>query len=686
MATLEKIRNHGALLLIVVGVAMLAFILGDFFSSGSTFANRSRENIGSIEGNDIHYTEYEAAREQLTEVMKIETGRNDMNDEMQSYINNQTWQTILAKYTLETQAEKIGMTVTTNELSELCIGEHPHQIIQQRRAFYDQSGQFNRLGLIQFLNSIDADPEDAEQAASIEQARSYWKYWENAVRLNYLQEKYINLLSELIGANTVDAKYAFNSRLTTANVLYAEQPYYSIPDSTIKISNGDIRKLYNQRKEQYKQEPNRAINYVIFDIVPSSYDYEEVEQWINRLHDEFINAPISELAAIVNSNSDIVYDGKNYSESTIPARYKDFAFSKGAKAGNVTEISFSDDTYSIARLIETGYALSDSVKLRYTVLANANQLDSLKQEWAKGAYGDASELGWLEETDMPKEMADQAFSLANHSIFSLPYGTGLQVAQIMEKSPATPKVKMAILERKVTASSKTYAALYNDAKQFVINNNTEEKFFAAAEEKGMTVHPVFNIDKNANKVDDLKQSRTIVRWAFGAKDGAVSDIFDCGDKYVAAVLTEVHDGEYRTFDEVSADLRREVLRDKKAEQIISSLQGINTLEEAAGKMNSEVLTADNVTFNAYRFGNAGVEPAAIGTALALQEGETSAPVKGNNGVFVLRSVSKNTTEGTFDAAAEIQQLNARYSYSLPYQLVNLIEEKADITDNRSNFY
>ncbi len=422
MATLEKIRKHGALLLIVVGVAMLAFILGDFFSSGSTFANRSRENIGSIEGNDIHYTEYEAAREQLTEVMKIETGRNDMNDEMQSYINNQTWQTMLAKYTLETQAEKIGMTVTTDELSELCIGEHPHQIIQQRRAFYDQSGQFNRLGLIQFLNSIDADPEDAEQAASIEQARSYWKYWENAVKLNYLQEKYINLLSELVGANNVDAKYAFNSRLTTANVLYAEQPYYSIPDSTVKVNNGDIRKLYNQRKEQYKQEPNRAINYVIFDINPSSYDYEEVEQWINRLHDEFINAKTNELAAIVNSNSDIVYDGKNYSESTIPARYKDFAFSKGAKAGDVTAISFADDTYSIARLVETGYNLSDSVKLRYTVLANANQLDSLKQQWSKGAFGDATELGWLQETDMPKEMADKAFSLANHSIFSLPYG------------------------------------------------------------------------------------------------------------------------------------------------------------------------------------------------------------------------------------------------------------------------
>lgn len=686
MATLERIRKHGALLLIVVGVAMLAFILGDFFSSSSTFANRSRENIGSIEGTDIHYREYEAAREQLTEVMKIETGRSDMNDELQSYINNQVWQTMLAKYTLGAQAKKIGMTVTSDELSELCIGEHPHQIIQQRRAFYDQSGQFNRMTLVQFLNSINQDPEDAEQAANIEQARTYWMYWENAIKLNYLQEKYIGLLSELVGANAIDAQYAFNSRQTTATVEYASQPYYSIADSTISVSNSEIRSLYNKRKEQYKQSPNRAISYVTFDIVPSSYDFEEVERWINNLSEEFATIKVSDLASVVNSNSDVPYDGKNYSESNIPAQYKEFAFAKGAKAGDVTDILFDDNTYSMARLVEVGYSLPDSVKLRYTVLSSAAQLDSLKQEWAKGSYGDASELGWLKESDMPKEMAEKAFSASANSIFSLPYGTGVQIAQVMEKSAATPKAKVAILERKVTPSSKTYAAIYNTANQYIITNKTEEAFLAAAEENGLTVTPAFDLDKNSDKVNDLKQSRAIVRWAFGAKEGEVSNVFDCGDKYVAAVLTEVNDGEYRALEDVSADLRRELLRDKKAEQIISSLKDAKTLEEAAGVMHSEVLVANDVTFSSYRFGSAGVEPAVVGTAVALEQGATSSPVKGNSGVYVLRSVNKTTTDGNYDEAQEIQQLNTRYSYSLPYQLVNLVEKKADIEDNRSNFY
>ncbi|MCM1035139.1 MAG: SurA N-terminal domain-containing protein [Paludibacter sp.] len=686
MATLEKIRSHGALLLIIVGLAMLAFILGDFFNSGSTFMNRSREYIGSIEGTDIHYTDYEADKEQLTEVYKIETGRSDMNEEMQTYINNQVWQTLLIKNTLGKQAEKIGMTVTSDELAALCIGENPHQIIRQRRAFYDQTGNFNRLMLIQFLSRIDTEAQDAEQAAGLQQAKTYWNYWENAVRLTYLQEKYTALLSELVAANTLDAKFAFESRQTAANVQYVEQPYYTIADSLVKVSNSDIRSLYNKKKEQYKQEPNRSLNYIAFDILPSERDYAEVKQWINNLRNEFATVSVSELASVVNSNSDIIYDGRNFSENNIPEQYKEFAFGKNAKAGDVTDITFNNDTYAMARLIETGYNLPDSVQLRYTMLADAAQFDSLKNAWNKGEYGDASELGWLQENEMPKEMLEKAFTGAKNAIIALPYGTGVQVIQIMDKSAATPKAKLAIMERKVTPSSKTYAAIYNQAKQYIVNNNNAEKFNSAAEEENLTLYPAFGLLKNTDKVADLQQSRPIVRWAFNAKEGEVSDVFECGDKFIVALLTEVQDGDYRSIDDVTAELRRELIQDKKAEKIMADLKGITTLEEAAAKTNSEIQTADNITLASYRFGNAGMEPAVIGTAVALQKDQLSAPVKGQNGVYVLRSTAIVTTEGEYNEQQEMQQLNMRYSYSLPYQVVNLIQEKADITDNRSNFF
>ncbi len=687
MASLQRIRSHGALLLIIVGLAMLAFILGDFMNSGSSFFNRSRENVGVIAGENIHITDFENAREQLTEVYKIESGRNDFDEETQANINNQVWQMMVAEHTLSAELQKAGMTVTDEELSELCIGENPHQLIRQRRAFSDQSGQFNRIALIQFLASLEQAIEDPEQAQNMRQAQTYWMYWENAVRLTYMQEKYTDLLQELLGANNLDAIEAINASATSVNTQFVNKPYFAVADSLVKVGNADLKRLYTHKKEQYKEEANRSINYIVFDIVPSEQDFEDAEKWINGLKDEFTTT--DDIAGVTNSNSDILYTAQNFSASTIPAEYKDWAFQKGRKAGDVTEISFEDNTYAMARIVECGYTLPDSVQLRYTLLPDAAQFDSLQAAWKKGQFGEAQELGWLTETALPKEMAEKAFSGQKSSIFSVAYGTGLQVLQIMDKAVATPKVKLAVLSRTVTPSSKTYAALYNEAKQFVVNCTTEDKFNEAAEEKNLTVIPAYNLQKNANKVNDLKQSRPIVRWAFKAKEGAVSDVFECGEQFVVAVLDEVREDGYRTINDVEGELRAELLKDKKAELIINDLKGTCALEDAAEILGSEIQTADNITLSSYRFGAAGVEPAVVGAAVALEQNELSAPVKGQNGVYVVLATEKSTaaTEPTEEEInRRIQQLGSRYSYSLPYQLIQLVEEKADVTDNRANFY
>ncbi len=684
MTTLEKIRSHGVLLLIIVGIAMLAFILGDFINSGSTFFQRSREYVGTIAGEQIHITDYEKAKEQLSEVYKIETGRTDFDEDMQSYINNQVWQTLLMQYTLAEQANEIGLTVTSDELSELCIGANPHEIISQRRAFYDETGNFSSQALVQFLASLEQEPANAEQAAQIEQARTYWMYWENAVKLTYLQEKYTNLLTQLLGANTIDAQAAFDARQTSATVNYVSQPYYAIADSVVTVSDSDIKKLYNQKKEQYKQEPNRTLQYISFDVVPSEQDFADVAQWINNLKEEF--ATTDEIALVVNSNSDVPYNAYNYSEATIPTQYKEFAFAKGAKAGDVTEVLFQDNTYSIARIMEVGYSLPDSVQLRVGMLADATKLDSLKAAWNKGQYGDAQEAGWIAEAGLQKELADKAFTTNKNGIFTLPYGTGLQVFQVMDRSAATPKAKVAILSREVTPSSRTYATLYNQAKAYIVANNTEELFLANADSLGLSIYPAFGLEKNSDKVAQLPSSRQIVRWAFEANEGDISDVFECGEHFIVAALTEVKDGEYRPLADVQAELRREAINNKKAAHIIANLTGVTTLEDAAAKADSEIQTAENISLASYRFGNAGAEPAVIGAAVALDGTAISAPIQGQAGIYVLQGVSKTTAEGEYNAAAEIAQLNTRTAYSLPYQLITLVTEEAEVEDNRANFY
>ena len=668
MTTLQRIRNHGVILLIVVGVAMLAFILGDFLNSGSSFFNRSRENVGVIAGHKVHYTEYEAAKDQLTEVYKIESGSNDINEELGMQIRSQVWQMMLMDYTLREQAQAIGMDVTAEELSNLCIGENPHQLITQRRAFYDETGKFNRFALINFLNSLAQEPETQEQAANMQQAKNYWLYWENAVRLTHMQDKYVNLLSQLLTANPLDAKYAFDARQTTVNVEFVQQPFFAVADSLVKVTDADIKKLYNAQKEQYKRTPNRSLVYVGFPIEPSEADFAEVEKLMKTIENDFQTK--EDVATIVNSNSDILYDGRDYSETTIPAEYKEFAFGKGVKKGQYTELTFANDTYSMARIMECGYSKPDSVKL--VLVANGEGTEDV-------------ELGWFQASELQKTIADPAFAGKKGSTFTVSSGMGEQTFKIADKSNPTPKVKLAILSRKVTPSSKTYGILYNEAKQFIVNNNSIDSLRQSAQELGLSVTPAFALDANADKVNDLKNSRPIVRWAYEATIGDLSDVFECGNQFVVAALTEINDGECRTLNEVRAELQMQALADKKADYIINQLNGVTTLEAAAELFDAEIQSAEGISLASYRLGAAGVEPAVIGAALALESNTTSAPVKGNMGVYMVRIGEKTVAEGELNAEQEIQQLNMRTSYSAPYQAIALIEENAEVEDNRARF-
>ena len=665
MASLQRIRNHGALLIAIVGLAMLAFILGDFLNSGSSFFNRSRENVGEIEGEKIHYTEYEAAKDQLTEVYKIESGRTDFDEDINTQIRNQVWNMMLMDYTLRAQAKKIGMDVTVDELSELCIGENPHQIIRARRAFADENGNFSRDIVKNLISAINKEGEDAEQNANLQQARSYWLYWEKAVRISHLQEKYTALLQHLFHANSLDAEFAFNARQNGVSAEYVMQPYFAVADSLVTVSESAVKNLYKAHKAQYKQTPNRAIKYVAFDIAPSADDFKAAENLVNGLKEEFKTT--DDVSLVVNTNSDIMYDGRDYSETTVPAQFKDFAFAKGAKAGQCTEVLFENNTYSIARIMQAGYSLPDSVELKAIV-----------------EDGEDQELGWFKATDLPKNIAEPALNGKRGERFTIAQGMGEQTYEIMELGKPTPKVKLAILAREVSPSSKTYSAIYNSAKQFIVNNNNAEAFEAAAQEAGLAVVPQYNLTATTDKVGSLKASRPIVRWAFEAKEGQVSDVFECGQQFIVAALTEVNDGEYRPLEAVRAELVYEATNNAKAAYVAKQLKGVESLEAAAETLGLSVQATERVALADNRFGNAGQEPAVIGKTIALGENTLSEPIQGNMGVFVVKTGVANNTSETFDAESEKAQLASRYAY-LPYQAIQLVEDKAEVVDNRANF-
>jgi peptidyl-prolyl cis-trans isomerase D len=664
MTTLQRIRNHGALLIAVVGIAMLAFILGDFLNSGSSFFHRSRENVAVIEGNEIHYTEYEAANEQLTEVYKLETGRSDFNEEMTNQLRNQVWSMLVMDYTMRAQAEKIGMDITADELKELCVGENPHQIISSRRYFMDENGQFNRDIVKNWIQTINQEGEEAEDA-NIQQAKTYWMYWEKALRITYMQEKYTTLLQHMLKANSLEAKYAFDARQNGVSIEYIMQPYFAVADSLVSVNEKDIKTLYKKNKEQYKQTPNRAIKYIAFDIVPSEDDFKAEEALMNSLKEDFQTA--EDITLVVNTNSDIMYDGFDYSESTIPAQFKAFAFAKNAKAGDCTDILFENNTYAMARIMQCGYSMPDSVELKAII-----------------PEGEDQELGWFTADRLPKNIAEKAFTTKRGGQFTIAQGMGELTYEVMEVSAATPKVKLAILSRSVTPSSKTYSAIYNNAKQFIVANPTLEAMETAAQEAGITVVPQYNLTATTDKVGQLKSSRPIVRWTFEAKEGQVSDVFECGQQFIVAAVAEVNDNEYRSLESVRAELTYEATNNAKAAYIKEQLNGVETLAAAAEKLGQSIQSVERVSLADTRLGNAGMEPTVIGAAIALGENQLSQPIQGNMGVFLVQTGMAMNTNEEFNAEIEKAQLATRFAY-LPYQAMQIMEDKADIEDNRANF-
>ncbi|MHB9055040.1 MAG: peptidylprolyl isomerase [Paludibacteraceae bacterium] len=704
MATLQSIRNKGVLLAVIIGLALLAFIIGDFLNSGSTLFKQSKRNVAEVAGEKIDIETYQKAIDQMNTVYKIEYGRNDFNENELSQMRSQVWESLVNEKILQAEAAKMGLSVSKEELTDRLIGKNIHPMILQRRAFADpQTGQFSKTALLQFYNSVFSDDATQKDQEQLKEAKSYWLFWENAVKNSILQEKYIALIGKAVGVNKIEAKYNYDSRKLTGNVNYVVQPYMSVSDSTVKVSNDELKQRYDKEKELFKQEDNRSINYVAFDVAPLQEDFKEAQAWIAKVSDEFKKT--DDVVGLVNAESDISYTGENYSPQTVPANLKDFAFANatGAVFGPV----FQNNTYTMARVMESGIMESDSVKLRMIVLppnddkkadsivnaikAGAAFTEMVTKYSAPQAAANGGEVGWITKKMVGKEIADPAFSKATNEIFKVSSAQGTQIFQIMEKTPARPKVKLAILQRKVTPSNQSYGKIFNEAKQFAVGSTDAKKFEELAKQKGYVIRPAVGLMKSSDNVDAIPQSRQIVRWAFENSKGTISDVFDCDrNTYVVATVTEVNEKGYRSLAQVTPQLKAQIIKDKKADIIkkqLSSLLAKNpTLEGLAAALGTQVKTAPSVNFASFQFGDAGPEPYVIGKATVTAENKITAPLKGESGVYVIQPLAKQADPTPFNAKLEAAQLDGRTIQTLPYIIMQKLREKYEVVDNRFNFY
>ena len=704
MATLEKIRNKaGIIVAVVIGLALLGFILQDLFDSRKSLFKSAKNDIGKIAGEKIPLQRLQQAELELTENYKLLYNQPNIDEKMQDQIREQAWQQIINEEVMDKEFKKLGLTVCSDELTEFFLGSNPHPYIKQM--FTDpQTGQFNKVAVQQFLKRTNDDQPITDER--IQKERQVRLYLEKEFFKQRINVKYNNLITKGLSAPKFLAKNESFEIDKKVDINFLVQRYTSVLDSSVKVMTSDLEKYYKEHKYLYEQTASRDIEYVSYDILPSPADREATEKEINKLKPELIAA--TDVEEFVRSFTP--YVDKNYKQSDLPDSLGIFMFK--AKPGEVYGPYVENGTYKLARLYKT-LDLPDSVKAKHILLSvkdasqaeNAKKTaDSLKILIDKGTDFDAlakqysddksnsekgGDLGWFKEGMMVKPFNDAAFEAKKKEIKVVQTQFGYHIIQVLDKSKETKKVKIAFVEIKLEPSKATYDKVYADAIKFASENRTYEQFNAYIAKHNLVKKPAYNVAENAKTIEGLDQSRAIVKWAYNAKKNEISEPFTVGDRYIIAALAGVKEKGIAPLEQVRSQVDLEVRKLKKAEKLAENItkakNGAKSIQDLALKLNTPVETAIGLTFNSFSIPSAGAEPKVIAVATTYAKDKLSQPIDGNNGVYVLYVTNVIDPKPITDYSEYKQRLNANFT-SKAYESYQALVKAAKIEDNRSLFY
>lgn len=701
MATLEKIRSRGGLLIIIIGFALAAFIVGDMLKSGSSFLGESQREIAEINGNSVMIDEFQRRVEELSDVYKMNTGQSTLDAATMDQINAQVWTNLVQEFVMKSEYEELGIAVSSDELFDLYVGENPHPIAQSMFK-NPETGVYDRSFALNFLKSLESDDSGQRSA--------YQLFLEKEIVGQKKIEKYNTLIAKALNVNSKELALDASAKKEKKNIEFFSKSYYSIPDSLVSVSDSELASFYNAHQDRYKQGESREAEYISFNILPSDEDIAEINKWSNNVKAEMQElSTVAEVKQYVALNSDVPFNDVNISSEDIPsvlktfvaesevgAVYGPFIESKTYKLAKIAAFNMSPDSVEARHILvraetpEAQEALADS--LITLINSGASTFAQVAANFSQdtGSKDKAGELGWFKEGMMVREFSDACFNGKKNDLTKVVSQYGLHIVEVLNQSPVAKKVKLAIVQRELVPSTETYRNIYAQASKFVGENNSYEKFQAAIDKDGMKKQFARNIGKNDKKVGALESPRELVRWAYGAELNTISPIFEFGDKFVLATLTKVSDEGVRPIADVTSLIKAELLKDKKAEKIIADINSkkgdSQTLTSLAQKVGATIKSADGITFASFQVPGAGIEPGLVGAISVAAKDAISEPVKGVSGVFVFRVTSSEVVDLGMTPEMERQNIMRQNAYRVNYQAFNALKEKAEIVDNRARFY
>lgn len=711
MATLQTIRSKGPLLVIVIGIALFAFIAGDAWKIFQP--HQGRQDIGEINGEKISAQDYQKLVDEYTEVIKLTNGLASLNETQLASVKDQVWQSYVNNKLIAEQAEKLGLTVTDAEIQAI-IDEGTHPLLMNTPFRNPQTGAFDKDMLKKFLvdySNLSTSQMPSQYVEYYQTMGNFWNFVEKTLRQSALAEKYQNLISKSLIANPTSAEDAFKARTEQSDLLMAAVPYSAINDSLVKISDDEIRSLYNERKEQFKQlAETRDIRFVDIQVLPSDADRKAVLDEVTEYSEQLNNTTADYAAFIRSTGSSVSYSDIPVNKSVLPSDVVARLDSIGMNEVFGPYYSQADDSYNAFKIIAKVNA-PDSIQFRQIqVYADTEEktktltdsiYDALKgganfEEIAK-VYGQTGESTWVsantwEGSQLNSENEEFIKTLLSQpvkEIAKLNIGQANIILQVMNKKSMQDKYKVAVIKRNVEFSNDTYNEAYNKFSQFVAQSNSIEELEKNAEEYGYTVIPRSDFSSAEHYVSGVPSTKEVIRWIFGAKEGAVSPLFECGnnDHIMVAALDRINPVGYRNINSVADMLRAEIRRDKKAEMIMADMKSCTSIDQAKAVKNAVSDTVKHVTFSApaYISLTRGSEPVIGAVASKTAVNATSAPVKGNAGVYMVQVLSKENGKETFDVKSEESTLSNMY-YRFATQFINDLYQKSKVVDNRYLYF
>ncbi|UOQ98075.1 SurA N-terminal domain-containing protein [Hymenobacter sp. 5317J-9] len=707
MALINTIREKSGVAVGLVAIGMLLFIVGgDLVGGKNRLFNRNDTVVGEVAGQKVELEEYNAALEQAKQAFAAQQQRQP-DEQALGYLRDQAWNQTIYRLAFQPEWEKLGLTVSDDELWDMVQGDNVNPGIKQ--AFTDQkTGQFDKARLIQYLQNLDKLPPENQAA---------WRNFEANLPAERLANKYNALLKNSVYVTSAEAKRFEMNQNTKAVVKYLFVPYATISDSAVKVTDEQLQAYLDKNKSKYKVEEGRSVEYITVPVVASKEDSTAVKSQIAELTTQFASAPVDSL--FVMQNSEQPYNKAFRSPADLPEELrKQLPLSTGKVYGPYAEAG----TYSLYKVTGMSTGKDAAARASHILIkpegttpeakaaAKAKAQDILnkikggadfaamaRQFGTDGTKDQGGDLGWFGQGRMVPEFEKAIFGATSTGLLPNVVETsfGYHVIKITAV-PTKQTYQVAEVKKTIAPSDATRDAAYTRA-QALKGQATDLASFRALTTKDKTLvkQEAKNLDASARTVNNLQNAREMVRWAFGfnpngstTKVGDVSEVYEMGDQYVIAVLTDERAKGTATVESLRPELTALVRNEEKAKQIMAKLPTAGTLEEMAAKYGptAQVGTADNVVLGQGSLTNVGFEPLAVGKAFALKTGQKSAPIQGEQGVLVVEPQTVTTAPVPADLKAVQQQLAQQRAQQQDGKIYEAIKAHANVKDNRAKFF